>query len=211
MPSLFLPTHNENQVSMAAYMRDQFEFLGVKSVERRRLAQPIIRASRQLAPAELQRWLAFYYQQPYREYQYVAIDMALANVQRFTPSLYEWCLTQVTTKPWWDSVDAWRKVLATYIFDHDALSTLGQVYLVSDDLWLRRIGLTLQLGRKQKTKRAYLKATINENYEDDEFFIQKAIGWALRDFSKTDPDWVRDVMTTIPLSKLAIREGQKYL
>lgn len=211
MPPLFLPSHVENQAAMAHYMRDQFAFLGVRSTERRELLKPISRESKNLDEATLQEWLAFYYQQPYREYQYVAIDLAFANIKRLTLQQYQWCYQQVTVTPWWDSVDAWRKVLATYVFNHHALEELGTAYLSADDLWLRRVGITLQLERKMQTDENYLRTAILNNQSDDEFFIQKAIGWALRDYSKTNPEWVRSFFTTVPLSKLAQREGQKYL
>lgn len=209
MPPLFLPTHVENQAAMAKYMRNQFEFLGVRSPERRRLTRPIIRESRQLNLPTLQTWLSYYYQQPYREYQYVAIDLAFANVKRLTPDQYAWCREQTTNQAWWDSVDAWRKVLATYIFEHDALQTLGSDLLNAPDVWLRRVSLTLQLGRKVATNQAYLRQAIQLNATDHEFFIQKAIGWALRDYAKTNAGWVQWVLTTVPVSDLAQREALK--
>ncbi|WP_047999905.1 DNA alkylation repair protein [Lactiplantibacillus herbarum] len=211
MPPLFLPKHPENQAPMARYMRDQFQFLGVRSTERRELLRPISRQSKTLDEKTLQDWLAFYYQQPYREYQYVAIDLAFANIKRLTPQQYQWCYQQVTVTPWWDSVDAWRKVLSTYVFKQDALEELGPAFLTADNLWLRRISIILQLGRKMQTDEDYLRTAILNNQSNDEFFIQKAIGWALRDYSKTNPEWVREFFATVPLSKLAQREGQKYL
>ncbi|AVW10606.1 DNA alkylation repair protein [Lactiplantibacillus paraplantarum] len=210
-PPLFLPSHLENQAPMAKYMRDQFQFLGVKSPERRELLRPIRQASYQLTTHQLQHWLAFYYQQPYREYQYVAIDLALANLRRLTPAQYQWCQQQLTVTPWWDSVDAWRKVLATYILKHGCLEQEGPVYLRATDKWVRRVGITLQLGWQQQTNVQYLRTAILSNQCDEDFFIQKAIGWALRDYSKTNPAWGREFLATTTLSRLAQREGQKYL
>jgi len=211
MPPRFLVAHPGNQVAMAAYMRHQFEFLGVKATERRQLTRPISRQSRQLTSSELSSWLQFYYKQPEREYQYVAIDLALANVRRLTPAQYQWCQQQVTVTPWWDSVDAWRKVLATYIWQHQALSQLGPAYLTTDAMWLRRVGITLQLTWKQATSQAYLDQVLTVNLTTDEFFIQKAIGWALRDYSKVAPAWVLAFIQTHQLTPLARREASKYL
>ncbi|MFC6181840.1 DNA alkylation repair protein [Lactiplantibacillus daowaiensis] len=211
MPPLFLPTHTENQAAMAAYMRNQFDFLGVKAPERQLLTRPIKAQSRQLTSAELSDWLAFYYAQPAREYHYVAIELALANVKRLTPAQYQWCQDQVTVQAWWDSVDSWRKVLATYIFQHDALTDLGPAYLSAMAMWQRRLGITLQLSRKTLTDTVYLTAAIEMNQADPEFFIQKAIGWALRDYSKTAPEWVTDFLSQHDLSPLAVREASKYL
>ncbi|AVK63171.1 hypothetical protein C5Z26_03090 [Lactobacillus sp. CBA3606] len=126
MPDLFLPVQPANQAAMVAYMRHQFKFLGVRAGERRQLTQPYLKTSQTLTSTELQDWLVFYYGQPFREYHYVAIDLALANVRRLTPSQYEWCRQQVTHNAWWDSVDSWRKLLATYIEQQQHCQNWGQ-------------------------------------------------------------------------------------
>lgn len=211
LAELFLPSHPENQAAMAAYMRNQFSFLGVKATERRECAKPVIKTSRTLTLPVLQDWLSFYYEQPAREYQYVAIDLALANVKRFTPELFDWCEHQIPVKAWWDSVDAWRKVMSTYLVAHAAVTTRGRDFIQTDEMWSRRVGITLQLGLKDRTNQAFLTETIENSQMDSEFFIQKAIGWALRDYSKTNPLWVRSFMSSHQLSTLAEREGRKVL
>jgi len=211
LPQLFLPSHPENQVAMAAHMRDQFSFLGVKTTERRELTKPVIKLSRQLDLSELQAWIACYMQQPAREYQYVAIDLALANVKRFTPELFDWCVTQVTVKAWWDSVDAWRKVITTYMVEQECLTTCGNQFITTDEMWLRRVGITLQLSLKDATDPVFLTKAIEKAQPDSEFFIQKAIGWALRDYSKTAPVWVKAFVASHQLSALAQREALKAL
>jgi len=211
LPQLFLPSHPENQVAMAAYMRNQFFFLGVKATERRELTKPVIKLSRQLDLSELQAWIACYMQQPAREYQYVAIDLALANVKRFTPELFDWCVTQVTVKAWWDSVDAWRKVITTYMVEQECLTTCGNQFITTDEMWLRRVGITLQLSLKDATDPVFLTKAIEKSQPDSEFFIQKAIGWALRDYSKTAPAWVKAFVASHQLSALAQREALKAL
>ncbi|MFC6296063.1 DNA alkylation repair protein [Lactiplantibacillus daoliensis] len=211
MPQLFLPSHPENQVAMAAYMRDQFFFLGVKATERRELTKPIIKLSRQVDLSELQAWIAGYMQQPAREYQYVAIDLALANVKRFTPELFDWCVTQITVKAWWDTVDAWRKVMTTYLVEQECLTTCGNQFITTDEMWPRRVGITLQLSLKDATDPVFLTKAIEKSQPDSEFFIQKAIGWALRDYSKTAPAWVKAFVTSHQLSALAQREALKAL
>lgn len=211
MPPLFLPTHPENQAAMAAYMRNKFPFLGVKTTERRQLSWPIVQASRQLSPEQLQSWLTGYYQQPEREYQYVAIDLALANVKRLTPTTFAWCQSQIPIKAWWDSVDAWRKLMTVYLDQRDELTTKGKVFVGVENYWLRRVGITLQLSLKTRTNQAFLVTAIEGSQADSQFFIQKAIGWALRDYSKTNPSWVIDFIKQHDLSNLATREGLKFL
>ncbi|BDZ31067.1 DNA alkylation repair protein [Lactiplantibacillus sp. WILCCON 0030] len=211
MPSLFLPSHPENQAAMAAYMRDKFDFLGVKATERRILTRPVIQASKKLDLVELQSWLTFYYGQPVREYQYVAIDLAQANVKRLSPELAAWCRDQISVKAWWDSVDAWRKVMTLYLVHQDTLTTQGTEFIMTDKMWLQRVGITLQLSLKDQTNQTFLATAIEAQQDNPEFFIQKAIGWALRDYSKTAPGWVANFINQHDLSKLAVREGSKYL
>lgn len=211
MPPLFLPTHLENQIAMEKYMRNQFTFLGVNATERRQLSRPIVQASRQLSADQLQSWLADYYQQPEREYQYVAIDLALANIKRLTPATFAWCQSQIPVKAWWDSVDAWRKVMTVYLDQQGDLTTKGKAFIGVENYWLRRVGITLQLSLKMRTNQAFLVTAIEGSQADPQFFIQKAIGWALRDYSKTDSSWVTDFIKQHDLSNLAAREGLKFL
>jgi len=211
LAELFLPSHPENQAAMAAYMRNQFSFLGVRATERRERTKPVIKTSRTLTLPVLQDWLSFYYEQPAREYQYVAIDLALVNVKRFTPELFDWCERQIPVKAWWDSVDAWRKVMSTYLVANAAVTTRGRDFIQTDEMWSRRVGITLQLGLKGVTNQAFLTEAIENSQTDSEFFIQKAIGWALRDYSKTNPLWVQAFMSSHQLSTLAEREGRKAL
>ena len=80
-----------------------------------------------------------------------------------------------------------------------------------DNFWRRRLGLILQLGYRTQTDVALLEQAIAADVTTDEFFIQKAIGWALRDYSKTNPAWVKTILARYPLSALAVKEASKYL
>ena len=85
-------------------------------------------------------------------------------------------------------------------------------WATDENIWIRRCAIEHQLGRKENTDTALLTEIIEANLKSTEFFINKAIGWALRDYSKTDPDWVRNFIATHPgLSTLSVREGSKYV
>ena len=115
-------------------------------------------------------------------------------------------------KSWWDSIDAWRKVFATWVLAHP--TELKQVYAFfyqHENFWYRRVAINLQLLFKEQTDPALLAQAILADLTTEEFFIQKAIGWALRDYSKVNPDWVNNFMQQHSLSKLALREGSKYI
>ncbi|MEO1783206.1 DNA alkylation repair protein [Enterococcus diestrammenae] len=207
------PFEPENAASMAAYMKNQFPFCGVPSPERRRLEKPFLTASRQWALPELVATAAAYYRQPEREYQYFAIDLAQHNLKRLTLGDLENWLPLLGEKQWWDSIDAWRKVYSDWCFLHpEQLTTVFGWLYGHEDFWYRRVGINLQLKFKAQTNQEILAQGILADMATDEFFIQKAIGWSLREYSKTNPTWVADFIDTHPaLSKLAVREGSKYL
>ncbi|WP_203626237.1 DNA alkylation repair protein [Lacticaseibacillus mingshuiensis] len=208
----FLQGDPTNAAPMAHYMKDRFPFLGVKTPERKRQLRPLLAASRTWSTEALRAAVAELYARPEREYQYAAIDLASARVQQWTLTDMRWLADFVSVKAWWDSVDAWRMVFGRYIARHPAdKAAMFDWFFGQDDFWLRRVGITLQLMEKQQTDTAMLARAILADRTTPEFFIQKAIGWALRQYSKTDAAWVRAFMGDHELMPLAVREGSKYL
>ncbi|WP_262315620.1 DNA alkylation repair protein [Lacticaseibacillus parakribbianus] len=197
---------------MAAYMKNQFPFLGVQSVARRAQSRPWLQAAKtRPVPTVLTR-VRELYARPEREYQYVAVDLALAVAPRLSLADLLALRPLVTEKPWWDTVDAWRGVYGAALARHqDWRNPLYGMFAERPAMWERRIAITLQLMEKANTDRDLLTAAIVYDRQTDEFFIQKAIGWALRQYSKTDPQWVRDFLANHTLSRLATREGSKFL
>lgn len=214
MITVFLKGDPKTAEGMAAYMKNKFPFAGVKSPGRRQQEHTLLVDSKQLTLSALRRRFATLYALPEREYQYVAIDMMQHNVTRLTRDDLAWLSDYITVKPWWDSVDAIRGVIGRVVKRHpDWLAEVGSWYKEKPDFWQRRVGITLQLGFKTLTDEAYLREMMLADLTTDEFFIQKAIGWALRDYSKTNPDWVRQFIADhqSKMSSLAVREGSKYL
>lgn len=119
----------------------------------------------------------------------------------------------ITTKSWWDTVD----VLAPHPVGKIAQETPSVIderiegWAYGDHLWLRRSSILYQLRYKEETDKTRLYRYIVANAESQEFFIQKAIGWALREYSKTNPQSVREFINENKLPKLSIREGSKYI
>lgn len=199
-------------VKMAAYMKNHFIFLGIPTPERKKQSKEFIKNSKKLNLPEFLTTLDTIWQQKAREYQYVAIDLALANLHRLTFSEIKILSRYLSEKTWWDSVDAWRKLFAEYIQLHpEEREQVFKLFFGQPDFWMRRVAINLQLLAKEKTDLNLLTEAILWDLKTDEFFIQKAIGWALRDYSKTDPTWVRAFIDAHPLSPLAVREGSKYL
>lgn len=202
----------DNAAPMAAYMRDQFVFLGLKSQARKAQEKPLIAESKRADTETVLEWVNTLYAREEREYQYVAIDLAVANAKRLNLKQLHGLIDLIQQKAWWDSVDAWRKVYDVYLKRHqEDKAEIFSWFYGQPDFWLRRLAITLQLLEKETLDTKMLTRAIEYDIETDEFFIQKAIGWALRGYSKFRPDWVREFIEAHELSALAVREGSKYL
>ncbi len=203
----------DNAAAMAAYMRNQFPFVGLKTPARKAQTKPLLQASKTWPTAQVLAAVATLYARPEREYQYAAIALARYHVRQYSLADIQTLAGYVPQKAWWDSVDSWRPLFWDYLSLHpDQRAAVWQLFFGQADFWLRRVAITLQLAAKADTDVDLLTAAIDADLTTPEFFIQKAIGWALRQHSKVDADWVRSFIAARPeLSKLALREGSKYL
>lgn len=187
-------------------------FAGLKTPERKRQSKRLIKQSKTVTIPELLAGIGAIYQRSEREYQYVAIDLMVANVKRLSLTDMTQLASLVTQKAWWDSVDTLRKGFGDYIRLHPMdKKAVFDLFNGQPDFWMRRVAITLQLMEKEHTDTQMLTAAILPDLKTPEFFIQKAIGWALRNYSKVDPRWVSRFILTHELSRLASREGSKYL
>jgi len=212
MEPLIFPQQPELAEPMARYMKNLFPFCGVKKPQRALLERPFLKESLTLPLPELIQEIFRNYRKDEREYQYYAIDLAQKNIQRFSLADLAELLPLLAEKSWWDSIDAWRKVFATWVLAHPTeLKRVYAFFYQHENFWYRRVAINLQLLFKEQTDPALLAQAILAVLTTEEFFIQKAIGWALRDYSKVNPDWVKNFMQQHSLSKLALREGSKYI
>ena len=119
----------------------------------------------------------------------------------------------IETKPWWDTIDFLDKVVGDIGLKDDRVRDLMLEWSKDENFWVRRVAIDHQLGRKDRTDSQLLEEIIVNNFGSDEFFINKAIGWSLREYSKTDPDWVRAFLEKYgpQMSKLSVREAGKYV
>ena len=119
----------------------------------------------------------------------------------------------VVTKSWWDTVDILDRVVGSLVYDKPELEKIILQWSLSDNIWLRRIAIDHQLLRKEKTDVQLMEKILLNNLDQPEFFINKAIGWALRDYSKTNPDWVASFIEKNKerMAELSIKEASKYL
>lgn len=193
-----------------AYMKSEMPFLGVRVPEVRRTVRRLAKGAKDatvLRAAALELW----HGAVYREERYAALAlMALRPLRgrRETLDVHE---EMIRTGAWWDFVDEAAHRLRELL---DADATVAddlREWSRSEDMWLRRAAIISQLGRGSGTDRELLTAAIERNLADPEFFIRKAIGWALRDLARSDPDWVRAFVASHELSPLSRREAMKHL
>jgi len=196
---------------MSAYMRDQFPFLGIPSPQRKKLGQPFFATiDKKVIDWE---FIALCWEQPEREFQYLGADY-LAKLQSvLAPADIPRIRELVVTKSWWDTVDALDVVVGSVALAHPEVNEILLQWSTDENIWLRRTAIDHQLTRKGKTDTDLLERILVNNLGQTEFFINKAIGWSLRDYSKTDPDWVRGFITRHRdgMAPLSIREASKYI
>lgn len=204
--------NEENAIHMEKYMRNQFPFIGLKAKERRDLSKPFLREV-DYDSEHVSEMIRTLWEMPEREYQYVAVDYLVKHKKRLTDHHIELLEYMITTKSWWDTVDAIASHLVGNVFQTypQLILEKGDEWLSSNHLWLQRTMILFQLKYKNQTNEKRLYSIINRLKHIEEFFIQKAIGWALREYSKTNPTSVAEFIEKQSLSKLAIREGSKYL
>jgi 3-methyladenine DNA glycosylase AlkD len=197
----------------AAYMRNQFEFLGIKTPLRRELGKDIVVASKHLSEKELIALCKELWAQPEREFQYVACDILAKNAKRLSPGYVKrdakWF---ITNKSWWDSVDSIRTSVEIVVAANPELEATMFEWIKSKNIWLVRSALIHQLTLRTKTNSTRLFALCELKAEETEFFIAKGLGWALRSYSYIDPNAVKKFVKDHPeLTPLAKREGMKAI
>lgn len=198
---------------MSQYMRNKFVYFGIHSQQRKTLAKPFIKEHLSSLNWD---FVNACWDQNYREYQYIALDYL--KHPRITKLLayddHKHLRKLVETKTWWDTTDNLTKPIGHTILSHRIFGTkLMQSWAEDPNMWIRRTAILHQLSFRQNTDVQLLDYAIIKNLGTKEFFINKAIGWALRDYNKTNPIWVqRYVQTNFSLmSRLTVREATKYV
>ena len=203
---------NARALDMSKYMKNKFEFFGVGASVRNEIWKPYFKEAKKTKKIDWD-FIEICFKHDKRECQYTAAYylkyMKKFLVEDDIPKLKE----LVLTKSWWDTVDILDKVIGSIIYNNKNLYPIILEWSKDDNIWLRRVAIDHQLLRKEKTDTDLLEKILVNNLNYTEFFINKAIGWALRDYSKTNPQWVKDFIEKYKnnMASLSIREASKYI
>lgn len=220
--------NEENAEKQAAYLRHQFEFIGLKTPERRLLAKDFLKEKK--GDKQIDWELVFeFWNLPEREFQYLALDYLHQMKKWLIFDDMEKIKKLTVSKSWWDTVDALDELVGHLLLTgrkqatendstaYEQVKSLVKEWAQAENFWIRRIAIDCQLSFKNQTDLELLSYNIEKNLLGssfaDEFFITKAIGWALRDLAKTNSAWVIKFIEEHEnkMAKLSIREASKHL
>lgn len=196
---------------MEAYMRNRFPFLGINSPHRKELESLFFKANGLPDIMDLKQVVNDLWKMPEREFHYTALTIYQKMRKKINPD-FDFLQHLITTNTWWDTVDTIAPNLAGFYVMQDAAYTkLMDEWSEADNFWLRRSAIIHQLKFKDKTDFERLKKYCDANKHDDEFFIRKAIGWALREYAKQDAFAVMEYVNKADLKNLSRKEALKHI
>ena len=206
---------NRNELlaeSMSKYMQDRFRFLGVRGATRTEIYKKYFPDARKTKTIDWD-FVENCWNKEEREFQY-AVVYYLKAMQKFLKrediSRLKYL---IVTKSWWDTVDLLAKVVGSLIIRIKGYDQIMLEWSKDSNIWLRRVAILYQLSLKDKVDKQVLDEILVNNLGDSQFFINKAVGWALRDYSKYNPEWVREFIKKNKenMANLSIREASKYI
>lgn len=194
------------------YLRNQFEFLGIRTPIRRKLMKEFINTNGLPRTEQLKEIVFDLWELPEREYQYAALDILEKAKKNLVSGDMAWLSSLITRKSWWETVDTLSPHSIGYMFSTypELIPLYADKWIEGKNMWLQRSAILYQLKYKGKTDEERLYRYIKRQAESGEFFIQKAIGWALREYAKTCPDSVKNFVSQTSLKPLSKREALKH-
>lgn len=197
---------------MKKYMRDQFDYLGIKSPQLKTLFRQAIVENGLPSFEELDTVIRELWDLPQREYQYLAINLMERLEKKLPAGTIKTLEYMITHKSWWDSVDNISHIVGVQFKRYPELrEKYLKKWRASGDFWLRRTAILFQLDYREETNFDLLSDIIRENLGSNEFFINKAIGWSLRQYARIDPEAVKKFVKSTSLHPLSQREAMKHL
>lgn len=214
LASLFQENSNDDiAFYMKKYMKGQYDYFGIKAPERRELKKAFLQKyglpeSRLLSEIVRECWAL-----PQREYQYFIMEVLERSTKKAEKERIELYEFMIISKSWWDTVDyIAANLVGTHFLKYpELIKATTEKWMKSGNMWLQRTALLFQLKYKKKTDIVLMTEYIDRLQGSKEFFINKAIGWILREYSKTDGEWVREFVKLNHLAPLSHREALKWM
>lgn len=209
----FEETRNELLAeSMSKYMQDKFRFLGVRGATRTEIYKKYFPDARKSKVIDWD-FIENCWNKEEREFQYVVVYYLKAMQKFLKREDISRLKYLIVTKSWWDTVDLLAKVVGSLVLRIEGYDQIMLEWSKDSNIWLKRVAILYQLSLKEKVDKQVLERILVNNLGDSGFFINKAIGWALRDYSKFNPEWVREFIEKNKngMANLSIREASKYL
>ena len=196
-----------------AYMRDQFEYFGLRAADRREIQKPFFVKPYLPTKMEFEELTKMLWMKPQRDYQYFSQELAMKYIKKYNKEDLVLIEFMISHKSWWDTVDfIATKLLGEYFKMYPVQRDIViKKWLKSNNIWLQRSSLLFQLKYKEEVDTVFLSYVICSLLGSNEFFINKVIGWVLREYSKTNPGWVVDFVKTTELNALTKREALRLL
>ena len=199
-------------VSMERYMQDKFRFLGVRGATRTEIYKKYFPEARKSKVIDWN-FIETCWNKEEREFQYAAIYYLRAMQKFLKREDISKLKYLIVTKSWWDTVDLLAKVVSSLVIRIKGYDQIMLEWSMDSNIWLRRGAILYQLSLKEKVDEKVLDEILENNLGDNEFFINKAVGWALRDYSKFNPEWVTKFIekNRENMANVSLREASKYL
>ena len=206
---------NRNELlaeSMSKYMQDKFRFLGIRGATRTEIYKKYFPDARKTKIIDWD-FVESCWNKEEREFQYVVVYYLKAMQKFLKREDISRLKYLIVTKSWWDTVDLLAKVIGSLVIRIEGYDQIMLEWSKDSNIWLKRVAILYQLSLKEKVDKQILERILVDNLGDNEFFINKAIGWALRNYSKYNPEWVREFIKKNKdnMANLSIREASKYI
>ena len=206
--------NEENAFQMKKYMKDLFSFYGIKTTERRAIFHDLLKSYKQEISENYREIALILLDKEYRELHYCGIEILIKNLKKnYRKDDIKLIETFLITNSWWDSVDTISKyLLGQYLIEFpNETEKVIECFSNSENKWLNRSAILFQLGYKKKTNYELLFSECVKHSQSKEFFIQKAIGWALREYGSVNPGLVLNFVNNTNLKPLSRKEAIRKL
>ncbi|HPF82554.1 MAG TPA: DNA alkylation repair protein [Bacilli bacterium] len=202
---------NEQSIKMAQYMQNKFNFLGILKPKLTEFVKPYLKESKKY-PLDWN-FVDLCWNKDYREAQYICISYLAQNTKYLKKEDLDKIKKLIITKSWWETADSLDAFVGKIVLDNKELEEVMIKWSTDDNMWLRRVSIDFQQEYKNDTNTELFEKIIVNNFGTSEFFINKAIGWSLRDYSKINSTWVKEFIDKYndKMDKLSIKEASKYL